>query len=157
MPPQTPIASGRRRSGTPSLSSASESGMMPAPPTPWIARATMSCVGSVLSAAPTEASVNTAMPTRKTVRRPKRSPSATAIRMNEANASVYALTNHCSSSIEAPRSWRMTGSAFVMTRLSSVAMNIGRPVAIRTSAIGLRRPVGAGAVAVVAVMRDSRD
>ncbi len=88
MPPQMPMASGRRRSGTASVRSDSESGMIAAPPRPWIARATMSCVGSVLSAAPIDASVKTPMPMRKTVRRPKRSPSATAMRMNAANESV---------------------------------------------------------------------
>ncbi len=54
--------------------------------------------------------------------------------------------NHSSSSIEAPSSCRMTGRAFVMTRLSSVAMNIGSPVAMRISASGVRRaePAGTG-------------
>ena len=62
----------------------------------------MSCVGSVLSAASTLPRPNTAMPIMKTVRRPKRSPSAEATRMALANASVYAFTNHWSSSTLAP-------------------------------------------------------
>ncbi len=142
MPPQMPIASGRRRSATAPASSERESGMMPAPPSPWRARATMSWVGSVLSAASTDAPVKITIPARNIVRRPMRSPRATAKRIRLANASVYALTNHWSSSTVAPSSAWMTGSAFVMTRLSRVAMNIGMPVAARASPKGTRRATG---------------
>ena len=88
MPPQRPMASGRRAGATPPAMSASDSGMTPAPPNPWRARAAMSCVGSVLSAASTEPMPKTAMPMTKTVRRPNRSPSAEAMRIVLANASV---------------------------------------------------------------------
>src|SRR5918994_1678773 len=49
--------------------------------------------------------------------------------------------NHWSSSTDAPNSACSTGSAFVITRLSSVAMNIGRAVATSTSQSGLARRV----------------
>jgi hypothetical protein len=55
-------------------------------------------------------------------RRPKRSPRAAPVRRKTAKLRVYAFTVHSRSSIEAPRSMRITGSAVVTTRLSSVAM-----------------------------------
>jgi hypothetical protein len=57
----------------------------------------MSSPGVVLNPAAIEASVKIVMPVANTVRRPKRSPRATASRMKVAKLSVYALTNHCSS------------------------------------------------------------
>ena len=87
-PPQIPIASGRRSGATPPESSASDRGKMPAPPSPWTARATISCDGSVLRAANTEPIPNTAIPIAKTVRRPYRSPRADARRIAPAKASV---------------------------------------------------------------------
>ena len=140
-PPQMPIASGRRAIGTLPASSVSESGRMAAAPKPCRARAAMSWPGSVARAASAELSVKTMMPMRNRVRRPKRSPSATAMRIVLANASVYAFMNHCSSSTDAPNSACSTGRALVMTRLSRVAMNIGSAVAMSTSQSGLgRRP-----------------
>ena len=56
-------------------------------------------------------------------RRPKRSPSAAPVRRKTAKVSVYAFTVHSSSSIDAPRSVRITGSAVETTRLSSTTMN----------------------------------
>ena len=104
----------------------------------------MSWAGSVLSAASTEPMPKTAMPIANTVRRPKRSPSAEAMRIALANASVYALTNHCSSSTLAPIWLCSTGRALVMTRLSSVAMNIGTDAAATTSPNGRGRRVRSG-------------
>ena len=140
-PPQMPMAAGRRRAGTEPASRVSESGMMPAAPKPCTARAAMSCHGSVLRAANTLAMVKITMPATKTVRRPMRSPRAAAARMKVAKARVKAFTNHCSSSMEAPRSRRMAGRAFVITRLSSVAMNMGRLAATMASQVGTRRAV----------------
>ena len=88
MPPQMPMASGRRRAGTEPARRVSESGMSAAPPTPWMARAAMSSPGPVDSAAKAEAAVKTMMPATKTVRRPNRSPRATAMRMKPAKLSV---------------------------------------------------------------------
>ena len=87
-PPQMPIASGRRASGTDPASRVSESGRIAAAPKPCAARAAMSWPGSVASAASAELSVKTAMPMMKRVRRPNRSPSATAMRIVLAKASV---------------------------------------------------------------------
>ena len=74
------------------------------------------------SAAATDAAVKMPSPITKSRRRPKRSPSAAPVRRKTANVSVYAFTVHSRSSIEAPRSVRITGRAVVTTRLSSVAM-----------------------------------
>jgi MFS family permease len=87
-----------------------------------LARATSSAVALGASAAAAEASVKTPMPIEKSSRRPKRSPSAAPVRSSTANVSVYALTVHSSWLSDAPRSSRMTGSAVVTTRLSSVTM-----------------------------------
>ena len=136
-----PIAAGRSLSLTLPASRVSESGIRAAAPTPCTARARMSIHGSVASALAAEASVKIVMPARNTVRRPKRSPRATAMSMKAAKLRVYALTTHCSSSMEAPRSLEITGSALVTTRLSSVAMNIGRDAATIASQTGIRRVV----------------
>src|SRR6266536_2053039 len=55
-------------------------------------------------------------------RRPKRSPRAAPVSRRTANVSVYAFTVHSRLSMLACRSFRITGSAVVTTRLSSVAM-----------------------------------
>jgi hypothetical protein len=74
-----------------------------------------------------------------------RSPIAAAVSRNAANGNVYALTNHCRSASDAPRSVRITGSAVLTTRLSSVTMKVGMPTAAITAAVGrLRGRAGAG-------------
>ena len=88
IPPQIPIARGRRSGATAPEMRASERGRTPAAPKPWMARATMSCVGSALSAARTDPIPKIAIPITKTVRRPKRSPRADARRIAPAKASV---------------------------------------------------------------------
>src|SRR5688572_3733769 len=57
------------------------------------------------------------------LRRPKRSPRAAPVRRKTAKVRVYAFTVHSSSSIDAPRSVRITGSAVETTRLSRTTMN----------------------------------
>ena len=76
----------------------------------------------VESAASADPAVNTRIPTTKISRRPNRSPSAAPVRSSTANVRVYALTVHSSCDSEACRLWRITGSAEVTTRLSSVTM-----------------------------------
>ena len=88
IPPQMPIASGRRSGATPPEMSASDRGSTPAAPKPWRARAAISCPGSVLRAASTDPIPKIAMPIMNTVRRPNRSPSAAATRIMLANDSV---------------------------------------------------------------------
>ncbi len=68
--------------------------MSDAAPMPWRVRAAISRSGDVASAHRAEARVKTPMPITKTRRRPNRSPRATAMRMNVANDSEYALMNH---------------------------------------------------------------
>ena len=69
-------------------------------------------------------------------RRPKRSPSAAPVRRNTAKVRVYAFTVHSSSSIEAPRSTRITGSAVDTTRLSRTTMK--RPTEVIASVQSVR-------------------
>ncbi len=122
IPPQAPSATPRLSAGTAALRIVSVSGVTIAPPRPWAARATMSASTEGASAAATEAAVKMPSPITKSRRRPKRSPRAAPVRRKTANVSVNALTVHSRSSIEAPRSARITGKAFVTTRLSSIAM-----------------------------------
>jgi hypothetical protein len=76
--PQMPRAALRRSGGTEALSRVSDSGMIMAPPAPWMARASTSTEMLGAMAASADAAVNTAMPRTKMRRRPKRSPMAAA-------------------------------------------------------------------------------
>lgn len=107
---------------------------MTAAPTPWTARAAISSLMPGARAAAAEDAVKMVRPTRKSRRRPKRSPSeAPNIRMT-AKVSVYAFTVHSRSDSAPPRSSRMEGSAVVTTRLSSAAMNPATLVMISAQA-----------------------
>ncbi len=53
-------------------------------------------------AQPSEAAVKMPKPAMKIALAPKRSPNAPAVRMQAANAIVYALTTHCSSDTPPP-------------------------------------------------------
>ena len=138
-PPQMPMAMGRMATGTDAASRVSDNGITAAAPMPWTVRARISAPDEVLRADAIEATVNRVSPASITRRRPQRSPSVAAGSMNVANASVYALTNQARSSTDAARSVRITGSAEVITRLSSVAMNIGSEVARTASHTGTTR------------------
>jgi len=157
MPPQMPTAAVRRFSGTAWASRVRASGITAAPPSPWIARAAVSSHDDVASPAASEASVKTTRPARNIRRRPMRSPIADAVSRNAANGSVYALTNHWRLCSDACRSVRITGSAVLTTRLSSVTMKVGMPIAARISPIG--RVFGCfatgGGASVAVVMRGS--
>jgi hypothetical protein len=155
MPPQMPTAAVRRFSGTAWASRVRASGVTAAPPRPCTARAAVSCHDSVASPAAAEASVKTTRPIRNIRRRPIRSPIADAVSRNAANGSVYAFTNHWRLVSEECRSLRITGSAVLTTRLSSVTMKVGMPTAASTAAIERdRRAAGAagGGARVVAVI-----
>ena len=76
----------------------------------------------VESAAKADAPVKSSIPSTKSRRRPKRSPSAAPVRSSTAKVSVYAFTVHSSCEIVAWRSRRITGSAVVTTRLSRLTM-----------------------------------
>ena len=88
IPPHAPSASARRSRGTAADRIVRLSGVMIAPPTPWMARATMSCVTSVESAAIAEPAVKIARPMMKTRFRPNRSPSAAPVRSRTAKVRV---------------------------------------------------------------------
>ena len=136
-PPQIPIASSRSRVGTASARCVRESVVIAAPPAPWTTRAAIRAPDVEDSAAPAEASVKSATPQRKTLRRPRRLPRAAAGRMSVASTRVYALTNHWSWVTVASRSPRMSGRAKVMTRLSRAVMRVGSAAATIAQA---RRP-----------------
>ena len=122
MPPQAPRATPRFSGETAALRMVRVSGVTMAPPSPCTARAAMSASTEGASAAATEAPVKMPSPITNMRRRPKRSPRAAPVRRKTAKLRVYALTVHSRSSIEAPRSPRITGREVVTTRLSRVAM-----------------------------------
>jgi hypothetical protein len=83
-----PKAALRRSGFTAALNKVSESGMIMAPPAPWMARAAMrkSMFGAI--AARADAVVKMAMPSMKVRRRPKRSPKAAAVSRKTAKVNV---------------------------------------------------------------------
>ena len=134
--PQIPSATPRRAAGNASERIVSVSGITSAPPRPCTARAAMSASIDGASAAAAEATVKSAIPNANMRRRPKRSPSAAPVRRKTAKVRVYAFTVHSSSSIEAPRSTRITGSAVDTTRLSRTTMK--RPTEVIASVQSVR-------------------
>ncbi len=128
MPLQAPMNAPRRLAGTAALRIVSVSGMMIAPPKPCTARAAINALADGARAAAAEARVKMPSPTASIRRRPNRSPSAAPVRRKTAKVRVYALTVHSRLSMFAPRSLRITGSAVVTTRLSSVAMKTATDV-----------------------------
>ena len=82
-----------------------------APPTPWMKRAAISISGLTDNPHSSDASVKTARPARKIVRRPIRSPSRPASRSSPPNAIRYAFTTQASPAAENPRSSWIAGSA----------------------------------------------
>ena len=122
MPPHAPSARPRRSGGTAAERIVSVSGITIAPPSPCTARAASSAAIDGASAAAAEASVKMPSPIANMRRRPKRSPSAAPVRRSTAKVSVYAFTVHSRPESPELRSSRITGSAVVTTRLSSVTM-----------------------------------
>ena len=98
------------------------SGVTMAAPNPCSARAAISHSTEGASAAAAEAAVNRATPIRNIRLRPNRSPRAAPVSTKTAKVNVYAFTVHWSSSSDAARSMRITGSAVETTRLSSTTM-----------------------------------
>ena len=122
MPPHAPSARPRRAGGTAAERIVSVSGITIAPPSPCTARAASSVPIEGASAAAAEASVKMPSPIANMRLRPKRSPSAAPVKRNTAKVSVYAFTVHSRPESPELRSSRITGSAVVTTRLSSVTM-----------------------------------
>ncbi len=88
MPPHAPSASARRSGGTAADRIVRLSGVTNAPPTPWMARATISTSLDGARAAAAEAAVKMARPMTKMRRRPKRSPSAAPVSSRTAKVRV---------------------------------------------------------------------
>ena len=86
--PQIPYAIPRLAAGTAAVSRVSVSGIMMAAPTPWTARAAISESMPGAMAAAADAPVKTVMPTRKSRRRPNRSPRAAPNISSTAKVSV---------------------------------------------------------------------
>jgi len=86
--PQMPSAALRRSGLTAALNNVSESGMIIAPPAPWRARAAMRkpMLGAIAASA--DAVVKMATPVMNVRRRPKRSPTAAAVRSSTAKVKV---------------------------------------------------------------------
>ena len=122
IPPHAPSATPRFSAGTAADRIVSVNGITIAPPKPWTARAASRNRIEGASAAAAEAPVKIVSPIASARRRPIRSPSAAPVSRKTAKLSVYALTVHSTPSRPACRSVRMTGSAVVTTRLSSVVM-----------------------------------
>ena len=116
----------------------SVSGSTIAPPRPCTARAAISTSIEGASAAAADASVKIPRPATKILRRPNRSPSAAPVISRTANTSVYALTVHSSPPRLAWSSLRITGSADVTTRLSSVVMKTATEVIANVQMVVLR-------------------
>ena len=87
-PPQIPMAAARILSGTDVLISANERGTIADAPNPWIARAIMRVLISLLTPHHADAAVKIKIPLRKIRRRPNRSASAEDMRMQDAKVSV---------------------------------------------------------------------
>ena len=88
MPPHAPRATARRSGGTAADRMVRLSGVMIAPPTPWIARAAMRTPMVELVAAIADPAVKIARPMTNIRRRPNRSPSAAPVRSSTANVRV---------------------------------------------------------------------
>jgi hypothetical protein len=87
-PAHTPIAFGRSWAGKTAMMIDSVEGMMNAPPMPMIARAPISISGAVASAERPEPRPKMASPRVRARFRPKRSPSAPAVRSSPAKTSM---------------------------------------------------------------------
>ncbi len=107
-------------------------GVSSAAPTPCNARAAMST--SAFGAMPqsTEATANQTTPTRKTSRRPYRSPRAPATSSSPARVRVYAVTTHCNVARPVWNSRPMVGRAMPTTVASIEAMPEPSTVAAST-------------------------
>src|SRR5215212_6716737 len=121
--PQMPNAVPRSRPWNASAISASDWANMIAPPMPWTPRMTLSSVDDSDRPQPSEARLNTASPTTKTVRRPSRSPSDPAVSRNAASISEYASMTHWMSAKSACSDRPMSGSATLTIVMSSKSMN----------------------------------
>src|SRR4051794_11270643 len=104
-------------------SSASAAGVISALPAPWTARRMTSTAGVAARAQPADAAVKSARPATNRRRCPNRSPARPAGISKPPNASVYAVTTHCSVAGPKPRSRSIAGSATATIVVSRTATN----------------------------------
>ena len=127
-----PTARARSRgSGWVWVSRLSEHGTSTAAPAPCRARAATSTGRLGASPHSADAAVNTTKPAVKTRLAPTRSPSAPAERISAANASVYALTIHCTALTPPPSAAPIDLPATLTTLTSSCTTPKPRLVATR--------------------------
>ncbi len=119
-PAQMPIARARSLPENVFVRIDSVVGKMNAPPIPMSPRATISISGEVERDASAENVPNMTRPVVSAFLRPKRSPSAPAVRSMPANTIVYESMIHCSCDPSAPRSRTIDGSATLRIVLSTL-------------------------------------
>src|SRR3954447_1081420 len=122
------------------MSRVRDNGIMAAAPAPCTARAAMSQPAPGASAHAADPAANRPMPVTNNRRRPHRPPSAPPVTTSTANARVYALTVHSSSSTEAPRSTRIVLRAVDTTNASSPTISAAtavRPITQRCAEVHL--------------------
>ena len=124
--PQMPSAVPRRCGGNVAMMMAIVCGISAAAPRPWTRRAAISWPGVWATPQARLATVNSATPTMKTLRWPRRSPSRPKVISSRARTSTYPLTTHNTSSSEAS-SW-------------SIMLGIAMLTIVRSSSV-MRKPV----------------
>ena len=132
--PYTPKARPRSR-GSVNVTASSDSadGASKAPNAPWHARAATSMVKLTAAPPTADAAANPIRPARNVTFRPSRSASLPPSSSRLPNASAYAVTTHCRSTMENPRSRCAVGSAMFMIVASSTIMSCARAITPRIS------------------------
>ena len=115
------------------VSSDSAAGASNAPNAPWQARAATS-MPKLTAAPPTaDAIAKPSRPTRNVTFRPSRSLSLPPSSSRLPNASAYAVTTHCRSTMEKPSDFCADGSAMFMIVASRMIMSCARAITPRIS------------------------
>src|SRR5215471_694849 len=143
MAPNTPNAFPRSfGSVNVTVSTDSAAGAISAPHAPWQARATASIVKLVAAPPTADAAANPVIPARNVTFRPRRSASRPPNSSRLPNASAYAVTTHCRSTVEKCSARWAEGSAMFTIVASRITINWARPM---TARISQRRGSGAAA------------
>src|SRR5262245_62506832 len=111
----------------------SAAGASSAPNPPCAARAATSIPKPVAAPPTADAAAKPSAPTRNVTLRPSRSPSRPPNSSRLPNASAYAVTTHCRSTVVKPRARCADGSAIFTTVASSTTMSCARAITPRTS------------------------
>src|SRR4051794_8851984 len=128
-PAHVPIARPRSAGGNVLVMIDSVPGIISAAPRPWTARDATSQPSEGAKPIVALAAAKTTTPIRKTLRRPKMSPSRPPVTRKTAKASEYALIVHSSDDSEASKLRWIDGSATLTTVLSSITMNSAKHMA----------------------------